>query len=228
MSFRQRIFSVASTVAAVWSVAGVQAAVVPFTEDFSADNAAWKDAAGADLTYVAAGGPDGGSFVTGSFSFDAANANDPMTLIRGQDNFDSSADAFVGNWISDGVTQFSAWVRHDAPMPLPMFARFATPVNFPGAAGIQFAPVLPNIWTLLTINIGPASPQIVYEGPGATFNSVFGNVGNIQIGVSVPGVLAGSSQPLTIELDKPTITPEPASLGMLAAGALMLLRRRGA
>lgn len=227
MRFSKRILSVAVMAVSVWSITGVQASVVPFTEDFAADNAAWKDAAGADLAFVASGGPDSSGFVTSAFSFASANANDPLTLIRGQDNYDSSSDAFVGNWISEGVTQFSAWVRHNAPAPLPMFARFATPVNFPGAAGIQFAPVLPNTWTLLTIEISPTSPQIVYEGPGATYNSVFGNVGNIQIGVSVPDALAGFTQVLTIDVDQPTITPEPATLGLFSLGGLMLLRRRG-
>lgn len=225
MKFNQRFLSVVAAMATVWSVATVQAAVVPFTEEFAADNAAWKDAAGADLAFVAAGGPDGSGFVTTPFSFAASAADAPLTVMRGQDSYDSSADAFVGNWISDGVTQFTAWVRHNAPMPLTLFARFATPVNFPGAAGIEFAPVLPNTWTLLTIEINPTSPQIVYEGPTANYNSVFGNVGNVQIGISVPGALAGSTQPLTLDLDKPTIVPEPAALGMMTLGALALLRR---
>lgn len=225
MKFNQPFLSIVAAMATVWSVAGVQAAVVPFSEDFVADNAAWKDAAGADLTFVATGGPDGSSFVTTAFSFAASAADAPLTVVRGQDNYDSSSDAFVGNWISDGVTQFSAWVRHNAPMPLPMFARFATPVNFPGAAGIQFAPVLPNTWTLLSIEINPTSPQIVYEGPTANYNSVFGNIGNVQIGISVPGALAGATQPLTLDLDKPTIVPEPAALGMMTLGAVALLWR---
>jgi len=215
-----------TTLAALLVAASAHAATVPLTEDFAADNANWKDAASADLVFVGAGGPDGSSFVTGTAGFVSANENDFVSVIRGQDSFDSSGDAFVGDWISDGVTQFTAWVRHNAPFPLPMFARFATPVNFPGAAGIQFAPVLPNTWTQLTIPINTTTPQIIYEGPGATYNSVFGNIGNIQIGVQVPAGLAGFTPPVTFDLDQPTITPEPATLGLLLAGGLALLRRR--
>ncbi len=218
---------VGTAVAAVLIAGPVQAATIPFTEDYAADNANWKDAAGADLTFVAAGGPDGSGYVTGTADFNNANLGDFVTVIRGQDNFDSSSDAFVGDWISDGVTEFTAWVRHTAPYPLPMFARFATPLNFPGAAGIQFAPVLPFTWTKLTIAINPASPQIVYEGPSANYNSVFGNIGNVQIGVQVPAELVGGP-PITFDLDQPTITPEPASLGLVAIGVLGMLNRRRA
>jgi hypothetical protein len=221
-----KYFVTTAALAALCTAAMSQAATVPFTEDFAADNANWKDAAGVDLAFLAAGGPDGSGYVSGTFSFAASNENDPATLLRGQDNFDSSGDAFVGDWVSGGVTEFTAWVRHDAPFPLPMFTRFATPVNFPGAAGIQFAPVLPNTWTRLTIAINPASPQIVYEGPGSNFNSVFGNVGNLQIGVQVPAGLAGFTPLVTIDLDQPTITPEPASAGLFAVGALVMMRRR--
>jgi hypothetical protein len=226
MDLGKTLITTLVTAAVLAGFSAAQAATVPFTEDFALTNEGWTDAAGTSLTYVGAGGPDASSFVTGTASFVAANENDFVSVIRGQDNTDASGDAFVGDWIAAGVTEFTTWVRHNAPFPLPMFARFATPTNFPGAAGIQFAPVPSDTWTQLTIAINPASPQIVLEGPGSSFNAVFGNLGNIQIGVQVPAGLAGFTPPVTFDLDQPTITPEPASLGLLAVGGLALLRRR--
>lgn len=226
MRFNKRILPVAALAAWVWSASGVQAAVVPFTEDFDADNAGWKDTASADLSFVAAGGPDGSGYVSGSFSFANAAEGDTPVLLRGQGNFDASGDAFVGNWLSDGVSGFNAWVRHDAPFPLTYFARFASSINFPGAVAISFAPVPPNTWTKISFDIGALNPQFVtFEG--SDFNSVFGNVGNVQLGVSVFAPLAGYIPAVTLDLDRPTITPEPATLGLMSLGGWALLRRRG-
>jgi len=207
-------------------VAGpLQAATVPFTEDFPADAANWKDAANADLTYIAAGGPDGSGYASGSFSFAAQNDGDTPVLLRGHDGFDSSSDAFVGNWIADGVTEFSAFVRHSAPVPMNFFTRFVSSFNFPGAVALDFVPVLPNTWTKVTFNVTPASPQfLTFETSDHT--TVFSNIGNVQLGVSVPAALAGSTFPITFDLDQPTITPEPATAGLMAAGVLLMMRRR--
>ncbi len=204
----------------------LQAATVPFTEDFPADNANWKDAVNADLTYTAVGGPDGSGFVSGSFGFQAQADGDTPVLLRGHDNFDSSSDAFVGNWISDGVTEFSAFVRHNAPVPLNFFTRFVSSFNFPGGVALDFVPVLPNTWTKVTFDVTATSLQfLTFEN--SNYNAVFSNIGNVQLGVSVPAALAGMTAPITFDLDQPTITPEPATAGLLAVGALMMLRRRG-
>jgi hypothetical protein len=212
--------------AAVAGLGGsIQAAVVPFTEDFVSDNAAWKDAVNADLGFVGAGGPDGGSYVTGSFDFQAQAEGATPVLLRGQDGFDSSSDAFVGNWITDGVTEFSAFVRHDAPVPLTFFTRFVSSFNFPGAVAIDFVPVLPNTWTKVTFAISAASPQFI-SFETSDFNTVFSNIGNLQLGVSVPAALVGSPTPVTFDLDQPSITPEPATAGLMMAGVLVFLRRR--
>ena len=214
-----------AAVAAVVIVGPLQAATIPFTEDYAADNASWKDAANADLTYTAVGGPDGSGFVSGQFSFSAQAADDTPVLLRGHDNFDSSSDAFVGNWITDGVTEFSAFVRHNAPIPLNFFTRFVSSFNFPGGVALDFVPVLPNTWTKVTFDVTSTSPQfLTFEN--SNYNAVFNNIGNVQLGVSVPAALAGSTAPITFDLDQPTITPEPASVGLLAVGALGLLRRR--
>lgn len=218
--------STATALVAIAAVTGsTSAATVPFTEDFASDTANWKDAAISDLAYNAAGGPDGSGFVTGSFSFVGSADGDTPVILRGQDTFDASGDNFVGNWLTDGITEFSAFVRHDAPLPLNFFTRFASPFNFPGGVAVNFVPVLPNTWTQVTFDISALNPQFV-SFEGSDFNTIFSNVGNVQLGVSVPAALAGSGATYSFDLDQPTITPEPATLGLIAAGGLCALRRR--
>lgn len=207
--------------------AAASPAAVPFTEDFVADSANWFDnSGGSPLGWSPAGGPDGSSFALGSFNFVGSAPEDTPVIFRAQDEFGSSGGAFEGSWIADGVTEFSAFVQHDAGMPLTFFTRFSGPANFPGAFAIQFVPVPPNIWTEISFGIDPLNPQFVtFEG--SDFETVFGNIGHIQIGVSVPEALAGLDQTFTFGVDKPTILPEPTTIGLLAIGLSFGLVRGG-
>ena len=199
------------------------AAVVPFTEDFSNDAANWFDADGLNLvTWVAAGGPDGSAYVSTTYTVPDPLPTFGAALFRGQDGFDSSNDAFVGDWIADGVTEFSFFMRHDATGPLDVFSRFATSANFPGAVGVPFFSVPANVWIEITIPIFPGSPNIILEGP-ISFEDVFSNVGNLQLGF-VPTVdFIGET--ITFDLDKVTIAPAPGGRALLAGG-LVVRRRR--
>jgi hypothetical protein len=101
------------------------------TEDFTSGAANWKNFASLDLTHVAGGGPNGSGYVTTGFAFTGAPTGSSV-LFRGHDAFNSSGDAFVGNWLAAGINRLSADVRHDAPEPVHFFVRLATPANFPG------------------------------------------------------------------------------------------------
>lgn len=217
---------VALSLSAVFGSAA-RAAIVPFTEDFATDAAGWRDSAGtASLSWQSAGGPDGGSFVSGVFNFANSATDDTVVQFRGQDEFGSSGGAFVGNWIADGVSEFTAYVRHDAGVPLNFFVRFSGPANFPGGTAVSFAPVPTGTWAPITIPIDASNPQFV-SFEGTDFDTVFGNVGHVQIGVSVPEGLAGVDAPVSFDLDKVAIVPEPAVLTLLCVGATVgLLRRR--
>ena len=194
------------------------AATVPFTETFSADAANWRDTTGTSpLDWSAAGGPNGGAFTQTAFSFANSAANDTPILFRAQDEFGSSGGAFVGNWVTDGVTGFAASVRQDTGVPLNFFVRFASPANFPGANNVFFVPVPSGTWTDIFAPLPNAN--LIYEGP-LTYNQVFSNVGHVQIGVAVPGSLAGSQADFQFGLDNVSIVPEPATLGLLAIGGL--------
>lgn len=203
------------------------AATVPFVEDFADDHANWLNFnSSAFLTFQPAGGPDGSSYVAGSFNFVNSVFGDqgPVLLRAGATPLGSASGGnLFGDWIADGVAEFTAWVRHDAPTPLTYFVRFADSVNFPGGTAIEFTPVLPNTWTQLNFSIGPASTNFVtFEG--TSFGEVFDNIGRIQIGVSIPETLAGVNQPVTFDLDQVAINvPEPATLllGCLAAATVL-------
>ncbi len=208
-----------------------KATVVPFTEDFVVDTSEWRNAAAGALDWESTGGPDGSSFAAGTFNFVNSSPGNTASIFRAQDEFGSSAGAFEGNWISDGVAVFSTFIRHDAPEPLPAFVRFAGPANFPGAVAISFAPVTPHTWTELTFAIDPSNPQFV-SFEGSDFNAVFSNIGHLQIGVSVSDTLAGLDQDFTFGIDKPTVLPEPSGLVLVSLTSIALFfchfRRRAA
>lgn len=215
-----RTFAAFSFVAALLSSAS--AATIPFTEDFNNDSANWRNAANsAVLDWNNAGSVDAGAYAFGDFNFVATAENDTPVILRGNAGSGASGGAFAGNYIAEGVTQLTAYVRHNAPTPLNFFTRFVSAANFPGAVAVDFAPVLPNTWTQISFAINPASPQfITFEG--ANFNAVFSNIARVQFGVSVPAALAGVDQAYTFDLDKVTITPEPASAALLLLGMFAL------
>jgi len=203
----------------------VHAATPPFTEDFSADVADWADAGSSPLSFVGTGGPDGSGYASTDFDFSSgggAGGGDAV-LFRAHDEFGtsgSSGGAFVGNWIADGVREFSVFVRHNAPVPLNYFVRASGPFNFPGSTAVQFVPVIPNVWTEVTFDVSSSSSQIVtFEG--TSYNAVFSNIGHVQLGVTIPAGFETNPTPFTFDLDQVTIqTPEPSTL-LLAGIALV-------
>lgn len=217
------------TLSLLLQAGGFAATTVPFQEDFASSSALWANFnSSALLTFNATGGPDGSSYASGSFNFvDSAVGAGPV-LLRGETTpgGPASGGQFFGNWITDGVREFRAFVRHDATVPVTFFTRFADSVNFPGATAVQFAPVLPNTWTELVFAIKPSSLNFVtFEGQ--SFATVFDSIGRLQIGVSTPAALAGVDQNITFDLDKVTInTPEPTTLLLSCLGALWGLSHR--
>ena len=215
------------------STTRLMATTLPFTETFSSDVAGWTESSGVGpLTFNAAGGPDGSSYASGTFNFLNSTFGDQgPVVIRGQEPQNASSGAFIGNWIADGITQFSASVRHDAGVPLSYFTRFAAPVtSFPGAIGIVAGPPAPSgVWTDITfpiVNAGPPfGPFVSYEG--TSFAAVFSNVGRIQVGVEIPAALAGVDQDVTFDIDNISIVPEPSSIMLAVCGLMALVLSAG-
>ena len=194
------------------------AAPTVVTEDF-ADNANWLSGSFGSLTLVATGGPDNGSYVSHDAAFRDIGQG---TIYRGHDDFDASGDAFVGNWIAEQYAELSMFVRHSAPVAVNYFVRLAAPSNFPAAGVVSFVPVMPDVWTELGFDVSSDSHQFTtFEG--SDFDTVFSNVGNLQIAVSVPAGFESDSAQFTFDLDKVSLAsvPEPTSLVLLVGGLLV-------
>jgi len=204
------------------------AATVPFTETFANDAANWHDSSGANvLNWTNSGGPDSSGFAFTNFNFSNSAENSTPVIFRGQSEFNSSGGAFVGNWIADGVTTFSADVRQDSGVPLTFFTRFSSSANFPGATAVSFTTVQSGEWTPVSFIINPSSPQFI-SFEGTDFNTVFSNIGHLQIGVAVPIDLAHADSNVTFGIDNVSIVPEPASFALLICGFAVLARFRSA
>lgn len=202
----------------------VFALTFPFKESFSDSNSNWKDNASLELTHVASGGAVGDSYVSTELSFEGLVAE--TAVFRGQNNFDSSGDAFVGNWTAAGVGVIRAEVRHNSPVPIDYFVRIATSGNFPAVAiELPFSVPAGPDWTLLEFDTSFSNPLVTVEAiPGeevASYNAVFGGVGNIQFGASLPESLTSDPEFYTFDLDEVSIgVPEPAGI-LLALGCLV-------
>ncbi len=205
----------------------VGAVTVPFLEEFATNDARWGGRSGLlELDYVASGGLGGGGYVSDQVSFELNTDGDSIVAFRAQDELNSSGNAFVGNWITGGVARFSTFVRHAAAEPLFFFTRFSSPFNFPGATAVRFQPVAPNTWTQLDFEISANNPAFVtFEG--SNFSTVFSNIGHVQVGFDVPTGLGGSAAPITVDLDRASIVPEPSWLAHAVIAIVMAARRRG-
>jgi hypothetical protein len=195
------------------------AATIGYVEDFSVDASGWTNSGG-PLTWVASGGPDGGSYV----SFNGPSINNPGTIQFRTSSAAASGGNFAGSWLSPGVSVLSAEVLHDAPAPVNVFFRITTGVNSPAIIGVVPVPVLPNTWTQVSLTLFPGNPLIIPEGPPSTYNTVLSSVTNVQVGFAVPVELEGTN--FTYGLDKVTIVPEPATAGILASGLVLLAAGR--
>jgi hypothetical protein len=193
------------------------ALIVPFTEDFSAGNANWLNGSSVGATWSATGGVDDGGYISATATMTTAGFGAP--LFRGNAASDASGDAFAGNWLSGGVSVFTAFIKHDAAEALDIFARLDAGAG--AAASSVFFNVPANQWFQMSIPIvnSPTSFQS-YGAAGPTgFSTVFANIQNVQIfaATNSPSGTYGFS------LDKVSVVPEPRAMGLLGLAAVLLL-----
>ncbi len=215
---------VAAVVGGMGLVAPAMALVAPYTETFSSAAANWSSGSVfTPLDYVGSGGPDGSGYGSRAVSFANNTIADTPLLFRCQSNFGSSGNAFFGNWITGGVTEFTFSVRHNAPVAIDFFGRFATGAT-PGGVALTSSAVQPNTWTTFTVPITNSS--FIYEGPGVDF-SIFNNINRIQVGVLMNNDIVGAAGPFSFDIDNVRITPAPGTaLALCGVGAVGLRRRR--
>ncbi len=215
----------------VLAAAGTTACGMPvngFVEDFNSGAEGWKDTASLDVTWNAAGGPDSSGSISGSITdVYALNPTFGGAVFRAEDSFDSSNDAFVGDWIGAGITLVSIDVRHDGGDDMSFFLRTAVPANSPSAIFLSPVAVSSGQWTTLTFAIDESSPFYIPAGaPSPTFfEDVMGNIANFQVGV-IPGNGYAGNASVNFDLDNVRLLPTPASAALLGLGGLAAARRR--
>lgn len=220
------------------SVSSVAFAVTPpASEQFTAGASGWTvGSSGPALASWSSNiGPDGSGAISTQRSFvnDPVSTTNPPVLFSALSG--ASGNALFGDWIAAGVTQFSFDIRHNAPVALSAFARFAGAGNFPGAIAVGFVPVQPNTWTTVTISIAANSSNFV-SFEGTNFATVFGpsapngfqGIGRLQLGILVPQALAFTTPTYQFDIDNVRVIPTPSvgAMGLLAGGALFGARRR--
>ncbi len=215
------------TITAIALTAGLaNAGVSTFTETFEGGANGWLQGSFSAPTYNAAGALDGSAYITSTADLNSAGPFG-LTVFRGQDDFDASGDAFVGDYLAGGINRISFDFRHNAGQDLGIALRVATSNNFPAFAVELANPVASGEWVTLSFDLSFFNPLLTIEGaptPDA-FNAIMQSVGNIQVSADRPD---GLNTPLEVDfdLDNVAITPAPGSVALLGLGGLAAVRRR--
>ena len=191
------------------------ALIVPFTEDFSTGNSNWLNGASAPALWSATGGVDGGGYISAPGAISAGGFG--TIVFRGNASADASGDAFVGDWITGGVSTFSAYISHNAPVALNFFARLDAGSGRAGSS-IDFS-VAPGGWLQLNLPIANSPTSFQSFGAG-TFATVFSGIQNVQITLSTTQNPSTAGQTYDISLDRVATVPEPGTISLLALAAL--------
>jgi hypothetical protein len=199
--------------------------VLPFTESFEVNSSGWVYGTSTAPIWATSGGAVGSAYISGSASVIGTGFG--TIVFRANDANNASGDAFVGNWLSAGVTAFSAYVRHNADVALNFYARFDAGAGRAGSS-VNFL-VSPNSWTLLQLPIVNEITSFQSYGAAGTgqaaFNTIFGGIQHVQIALAADTANAGKT--VTVDLDGVSMVPEPTASGLLiAAGAALLASRR--
>lgn len=209
---------------ALWaSLLPSSALLVPFAEDFTFGAANWLNGASTAPAWSAAGGVDGGAYISAPGAITAGGFG--TIVFRGNASAAASDDAFVGDWLSGGVSTFTSYLFHDAPVALNFFARLDAGSGRAGSS-VDFN-VAPGAWFQLEVPIVDSSTSFQSYGAG-TFATVFNGIQNVQIALSATQDPSTAGQTYNVALDRVAIVPEPGTLGLVASGlaALWWLRCR--
>lgn len=212
------------------------AVTVPFTETFAGNAAGWVislvPSGTGSPTWSSSGGVDNGGFISLSRTMSTSQFNGSgfgFISFRGNAAADASGDAFVGNWLTAGVSAFSAAVRHDALAALNMYLRIDAGGGA-AASSVVFS-VPSNMWMTIGVPIVDGTSSFQSYGAG-TFSGVFSNVQNVQIALAAtqPAEVLDGTTTYTFGLDNVSAVPEPSAIALAATAvgcvAGLRLRRR--
>lgn len=202
------------------------AGVVSFTETFATDASNWTSGDNSALTWNATGALDGSSYASSTLDLNSAGPFG-LTLLRGQANTNASNGAFVGNYLTSGITTVEFDFRHDAGVDLEIALRVSSPMNFPAFAVESSSATASGEWVHLSFDLFFGNPLLTIEGAPTpeAFNQVMESVGNLQISSFRPD---GLSTPLiaNFDIDNVQITPTPGTAALLGMGMIGATRRR--
>ena len=211
------------------SQTGQAVSVLPFTEGFEVNTSNWLSGVSQAPNWSATGGAVGGGAIFTSGTIDTSGFG-PI-IFRGNNAATASGGAFVGNWLTAGVSAFSAYVWHDGPVALNFYARFDKGAG--SAASSNNFLVAPSTWTQINIPIldSLGTSGQIFQSYGAAgsggFSSIFSDIKNIQIALGAAQDASTHGQTYTVGLDSISIVPEPGtgSLGLLGLIVLGAYRR---
>ena len=210
------IVRILSLAALLTGISSSPALIVPFTEEFSGNASGWLNGASQSPTWNASGGPDGGAYISANATMTPTGFG--AALFRGNAATNASGGAFVGNWLSGGVSLFSAFIRHNAEQPLDIFARLDAGSGR-AASSVGFT-VPTNQWFPISLPIVDSTTSFQsYGQPPTGFSIVFTNIQNVQFFAS-PSSPAGTFR---FDLDKVSVVPEPGTLGLLGLAVALLV-----
>lgn len=193
------------------------ALVVPFAEDFNSGASNWLNGSSSAPIWTASGGVDDGGFISAPGAISSGGFG--TIVFRGNASADASADAFVGNWLTGGVSTFSAYVRHDAPVELNFYARLDAGSGRAGSS-VDFS-VPPGAWFQLNVPIVESPTSFLSYGAGS-FATVFNGILNVQMALSATQDPITAGQTYNVSLDRVATVPEPGTVSLIVLAALGL------
>jgi len=194
-----------------WAVSVISEATGLFTTSFG-----WLNSTSQNPVHAAGGGVGGTGSILTSATIDTSGFG-PI-IFRGNSAAGASGGAFVGNWLSAGVREFSAYVWHNGPVALNFYARFDKGAG--SAASSNNLLVAPSTWTKINIPIldSLGTTGQIFQSYGAAgpsgFNAIFSDIKNVQIALGAAQDVSTHGQTYTVGLDSVSIVPEPGT-GML-------------
>lgn len=217
---------ITAALAIVGTALSASASVTPFTETFSNDPSDWTSSNRGALSWFSTGALDGSSYVSGSADLNTAGPFG-LTLLRGEADNMASGGAFVGNYLTSGITTIEFDFRHNAGVDLDIAIRLASPTNSPGLAVQTSGLIASDEWVHLSFDLNFGNPLMTLGGAPtqAFYEQIMSSIGNLQISSFRPD---GLTTPLVadFDLDNVQITPTPGSAALLGLGMLGATRRR--